>query len=174
MFHGILTALVSTLFWVVIQNLWMHIRPHPQRFQAIVGGYVFSLPLVYFAYRWMPVWFEASPEEAPALGWVHAYLLHFLLFAFYGECFFHVERSVTLRLLVEILHAGPKGVDLESLRSQYPVGQMVAQRLEVLRKNGFVCQESGRWRLREKARFLARFAALGNWLLRASAQNERE
>ena len=174
MLHGILTALVSTFLWVIAQNLWMHIRPNPRRFQVIVTGYLLSLPLVYFLYRWLPVWCEAAPEEARALGWVHAYLLHFLLFAFYGECFFHVERSVTLRLLVEILHAGPQGADLESLRNEYPVGQMVALRLEVLRKNGFLRLENGRWRLEGKARLLARFAVLGNWLLCASAQNERE
>ena len=173
MLHGLLTALVSTILWVVAQNLWMHIRPNPRRVQAILTGYILSLPLVYCVYRWMPVLLETFPHEALAMGWVHAYLLHFLLFAFYGECFFHVERSVTLRLLVEILHAGPQGAGLEVLRSQYPVGQMVAQRLEVLRKNGFLREENGRWQLQRKAKLLARFAVLGNWLLCASAQNER-
>ncbi len=174
MVHGLLTGLVSTLLWVVAQNLWMHLLPTPRRFRAMVLGYLLSLPLVFFVYRWLPVWWQPTPGEAPAMGWIHAYVLHFLLFAFYGECFFHVERSVTLRLLVEILFAGPRGADLEGLRNQYPVGDMIAQRLEVLRENGFVRREGERWLLLPKARLLARFAIIGNWLFRAAPQNERE
>ena len=174
MLHGLLTALVSTLLWVSLQNLWMHVRPSPRRFRAIVTGYLMSIPLVFLVYQWMPVCCETSPQEAPGLGWLQAYLLHFLLFAFYGECFFHVERSVTLRLLVEIRDSGPAGADLDSLRAQYPVGNMVSQRLDVLRENGFLKYEQSRWQLLPKARFLARMAIIGNWLFRAAAQNERE
>lgn len=174
MLHGLLAGGVSTLFWVAAQNVWMHIRPTPRRFHAIVLGYIVSLPLVFFVYRGLPVWWQPAPGEEPLMGWIHAYVLHFLLFAFYGECFFHVERSVTLRLLVEILHAGPEGADLEGLRCQYPVGDMIAQRLEVLRENGFVCLEGDRWLLLPKARRVVWFAILGNWLFRAAPQNERE
>jgi hypothetical protein len=174
MLHGILAALLSTFIWVGVQNLLMHVYPPPSRFWAMVAGYVMSLPLVYAVYLGIPSSPVQDSYESPALGWVHAYVLHLLLFAFYGECFFHVERSVTLRLLCEILDAGENGAHIDALRSQYPVSNMVAQRLEVLRENGFLEKVGRHWQLRPRGRILAKAAIFGNWLFLASAQNERD
>jgi hypothetical protein len=174
MFHGILTALVSTFGWVIVQNLRIHLRPNPLRFHGIMTSYLLSLPLVYFVHCWMPVWFGGSPHETRALGWAHAYPVRLLLLAFCVECFFHFEHLLTLPLLEEILHAGSQGADLESLRTRYPVGQMVVQRLEMQFQNGFRRLENGQWQSEGKAKPLARFAVMGNWHVYASAQNERE
>lgn len=175
--RGIVAALLVSLLWIGLQNLWMFVRPAENRFRAMLIGYLISLPFLYVAYHWIaqaPIAPDnPAAAESPAMGLFHACFLHLLLYFCYGECFYHVERSVTLRLLVEILQHGPSGLHLQRLQGEYPVGEMVRQRMEVLRNRGFVTQDNGVWRLSFMGETLARITAFVAWLYQAPGQHER-
>jgi hypothetical protein len=172
MAQGITVAIVVSFAWIVVQNLLMHLRPAENRFKAMVVGYLASLPLVYVGYRWMPPLFQAG-AESPALGLFHAYLFHLLLFLCYGECFYHVERSVTLRLLVEILQHGDNPAPLQAIQGRYNVEGMIRERLEVLRDRGFVERVNDSWRLLFKGIMLARITVATGWVFQIKPQHER-
>jgi hypothetical protein len=168
-----MVAIVVSVAWILVQNLIMHVRPAEHRFGAMLLGYLFSLPFVFLAYRWMPGFTDTVTMESPTMGLIHAYFFHLLLFLFYAECFYHVERSVTFRLLVELLQSGPSGLPLQAIQSRYSVDEMVEQRLEVLRNNGFLKREGDIWRLRPKGLFLASATAALSWVFQSEAQYER-
>jgi hypothetical protein len=175
--RGILAAVVVSLCWIVLQNLVMFAKPAENRFRAMLFGYLLSVPFVHFVYQWfreLP-FPPGSPSaaESPRLGFIHAYFFHLLLFLFYAECFYHVERSVTLRLLVELLKHGPKGAPVEGIQGRYPVEGMIQQRLEVLRERGFVELRNGTWHLSFKGATLARITGAIAWLYQSKAQHER-
>ena len=176
-FRGIMAACVVTLLWVTLQNLLMFIHPAENRFRTMLVGYLVSLPFVYVAYRWFAQlpFPPGSPSalESPRLGFIHAYFLHLLLFFFYVQCFYHVERSVTLRLLVELLKHGSGGAPLTGIQGSYPVEGMIRQRLEVLRDRGFVQMQDGAWQLTFKGAVLARVTNAISWLYQAKGQHER-
>jgi hypothetical protein len=175
--RGIMAAFVVTITWIVLQNLLMFARPAENRFRAMLLGYLLSVPFVYVAYRWfVQLPFPAgspSATESPRLGWIHAYFFHLLLFFFYVECFYHVERSVTLRLLVELLKRGPAGAPISGLQGSYPVEGMIHQRLGVLRERGFVEQHDGAWHLSFKGQVLARVTNAISWFYQSQGQHER-
>ena len=103
---GLFIAVIVTLAWVVLQIGLMHVRPAENRIRSMTLGYVISLPFVFVAYRWLPLpasIASASAGESWAMGLILAYLLHLLLYFCYVECFYHVERAVTLRFLTEIM-----------------------------------------------------------------------
>jgi hypothetical protein len=171
--HGVMVATVVSVAWILVQNLIMHLRPAENRFGAMLLGYLLSLPFVFLAYRWLPGFTEAVSVESPTMGLFHAYFFHLLLFLFYAECFYHVERSVTFRLLVELLQSGPGGLPLQAIQSRYTVDEMVEQRLEVLRTNGFLKREGDIWRLQPKGLFLASVTEALSWVFQSKAQYER-
>lgn len=165
--HGVIVATVVSVTWILVQNLLMHVRPAANRLGAMFAGYLVSLPIVYLAYRW-------APSNAPvALGLFHAYFFHLLLFLFYVECFYHVERSVTFRLLVELLKSGPEGLPLQALQSRYSVEEMIEQRLDVLRHKGFLDKQGDVWSLRLKGLVLARVTVALSWVFQSTGQHER-
>lgn len=175
--RGILAAFVVSLIWIVLQNLLMFARPAENRFRAMLIGYLFSLPFVYVVCQWflhLP-FPPGSPSamESPRLGIIHAYFLHLLLFFFYAQCFYHVERSVTLRLLVELLQHEHEGIALQRLQDRYPVEEMIQQRLEVLRDRGFLELRDEALHLSLKGAALARITVLLLWLYQAEGQHER-
>jgi hypothetical protein len=174
MARGIIVAVLVSAAWILIQNVVMHPRPAENRFRAMVVGYLSSLPFVWLAYRWMPTLAPVSGAESPALGLFQAYLLHLLLFLCYGECFYHVERSVTLRLLVELLRHGDEPASLETIQSRYNVDGMIRERMEVLRDRGFVESAGGDgWRLRIKGKLLAGTTVFFGRLFQIKPQHER-
>ncbi|HUI07359.1 MAG TPA: hypothetical protein VL486_10190 [Verrucomicrobiae bacterium] len=173
MAQGIIVAAVVSAAWILAQNLFMHVRPAENRFKAMVVGYLLSLPFVLLVYHWTPSPVPESVTESPALGLFQAYLLHLLLFFCYAECFYHVERSVTLRLLVEILQHGDEPAPLQAIRDRYNVEGMIRERLEVLRENGFVERVDDSWRLLFKGAALARVTVVTAWVFQIRPQHER-
>ncbi len=176
MVAGVLTALLATALWMGAQIGWMHVRPAENRIRSMTMGYVFSLPLVGLGYAWLPWPAAIGPgagEESWWVGFIHAYVWHLLLFLCYCECFYHVERAVSLRFLIELLRH-PAGVSVEEIRGRYNVRDMISTRLEVLREHHFVECRDGLWRLQPKGLFFARAMQLSAWIFQSEAQYERK
>jgi hypothetical protein len=177
MLHGVIVAAMVSVVWILLQNFLMHVRPAENRFRSMLSGYLVSLPVVFLAYRWLPPFSariaESMATESSAMGIIHAYLFHLLVFFCYAECFYHVERSVTLRLLVELLQHGDEGVHLPAIQARYSVGDMIRQRLDVLQDRGFLERHEDVWRLRPKGLLLAQATAALSWLFQAPMQHER-
>lgn len=173
MVNGLLAAIIVSAVWIVLQNLLMHFRPAENRFGAMLTGYLLSLPAVYLVYQWLLSRPTPSTDEAYGLGLFHAYLFHLLLYFCYGECFYHVERSVTLRFFVEILQRGDRGAKIEAIQQDYSIDEMVRQRLEVMRDHQFLAGGHDGWRLRLKGAVLARLQMLGSRFFQFKGQHER-
>ena len=171
--QGIIVAVLASTAWILVQNLFMHLRPTENRFRAMVVGYLVSLPFVFVVYHRLPALAPYSGVGSPLLGLFHAYLLHLLLFLCYGECFYHVERSVTLRLLVEILQHGDEPAPLQAIQGRYNVEGMIRERLEVLHVRGFVDRVDDSWRLLFKGTMLARVTVAIAWVFQIKPQHER-
>ena len=128
-------------------------------------------------YEWLPQFSEvvadAMQHESYAMGLFHGYFFHLLLFFLYAECFYHVERSVTLRFFVELLKRGDQGATIHVIQTHYSVDGMIQQRLEVMRDQGFLEQRPDGWHLRLKGLLLARVSRTGSWLFHFKAQHER-
>lgn len=174
MLQGLIAATLVTLIWVLAQVFVMHLRPAENRFKAMLAGYLASLPLVFIFARWIAPLLAPAPAAAAGGSPVfHAYLSHLLLFFLYVECFYHVERSVTLRFLVEILARQGQPPRVEDIRGQYSIREMITARLEVLRQNGFAEERAGRWHLKAKARLLVTAMRFSVWLFQSEIQSER-
>lgn len=173
MIRGLLTAGIVTVVWMCIQIIWMHIKPAENRFKAMCLGYCISLPFVYMAYQWMPGLTNIPLHEPWGIGLFFAYFIDLLLFLLYVECFYHVERSVTLRFLVEILQRSPPGVRMEQILAGYNMDSMIRTRLKALEENNFIELKEGKWRLKSKGIRLAKAMRFTAWIYQSVGQADR-
>lgn len=111
--------------------------------------------------------------EHRAMAWIVAILLHVLLFFLFVECFYHIERSVTLRLLVELLEHPQGAATAAEIMRDYSVDDMIRRRLEDLVRNRWVEESAGRFRLTAKGEQLARVMRTSIWIYQSKPQNER-
>ena len=171
MLRGIVAAGLVSVVWIVLQNVWMLYRPAEARLTAMGRGFALSLPLLFAVERILPV--EVPEAESPFLGPLQAIILHTLIFFCYAECFYHVERSVTLRLLIELLPYQASGATVDDIRSGYSQDDMVARRLTVLERSGFVQQRGKMWELTRMGLAYATVVEALSWLFQSQPQSDR-
>jgi len=94
-----------------------------------------------------------------------------MIFLLFVECFFHIERSVTLRILVELLNSGNS--DSNDLQTHYSTEDMVRQRLAVLEVNNFIYKTNDSWFLKPKGKFFAVAMKISSWLFQSASQHDR-
>ena len=172
---GVMVSLTISSLWIALQMAWMHVRPARNRFRAMLAGFAASLPVLVLVLGSSPVraFHAAHFVEPYGLVFFHALLCHTLVFFCYVECFYHVERAVTFRMLIEIA-AHRDGILFSDLRKDYSVPGMVGARMEVLEARGFVVRRMHAWHLTSKGRLLARVMAGTLWLYQAKSQRDRK
>jgi hypothetical protein len=175
------TALIASgivfVLCVAAHLIAMRVRPTKNRLGAMTAAFLPGFPLALLAVFVMhrcggwPALMDGN--EDPLLAYVLVLILHLLLYFLFVECFYHVERSVTLRLLVE-LDEHPRGAATTAeIMRDYSVDDMIRRRLDDLVRNRWAEEIGGRFRLTEKGRRLARLMRASNWVYQSKPQNER-
>lgn len=174
---GALAALVVFFLWASAHLVWMHVRPTPRRMAAMTRAFFVSFPLVplFTWYVWRnPEWRSAlAGVEHPIAAYGTGVLLHVLFYFCFVECFYHVERAVTLRMVIELFEEPGHAMPLDAMMAHYPVDDMIRRRLEDLRRAGFVRHEDGYWRLTRKGRLFAATMRISSAIFHSKPQNER-
>lgn len=178
MLGGIAVGLAVSAIWIGTQILLSRVLRTKSYFRAMLSGYLVSLPVVYLVWRSMASAFPAGwttlvGAEHQAHVLLHAYVVHLLIFFLYAECFYHVERSVTLRLLIEIRDYpyGPPTVD--AISENYRVADMIGERLQVLGANNYLEKSGDRFLLSTKGRRFAIGVRLFCWIYQSKTQDQR-
>ena len=173
---GLFASLVVSFAWIFLQIGFMHVRPAENRIRSMTLFFAASLPFVFLLLRpgLIPKFItEASPGGNTAMQFLHAYFFHLLIFFLFVECFYHVERAVTLRFLIEIMRQ-PGGIArLGEITKDYNVRDMIARRLEALESHNFISRSGDVWRLKPKGRFFARAMQFSCWIFQSKGQSER-
>ena len=178
---GLLSACLVSFVWILSHMLLMHVRPAENRIRSITLGYVLSLPLVYVTIRYFP-WHLPDQHVLVSQAWrgphplqpfIHGYVFHLLVFFLYVECFYHVERAVTLRFLIEIMRQPGGAARLQDIMKQYNVREMVERRLTVLEEHHFIRRDGEVWCLKPKGRLFARAMQFSNFLFKSQGQSDR-
>jgi DNA-binding HxlR family transcriptional regulator len=174
MLTGIVAAVLGFLLCVAGHLLAMHRAPAKGRLGAMTRAFALGFPVTLLlvpAVRVLGGGWDGA--EHPALAWLVAILLHILLFFLFVECFYHIERSVTLRLLVELLEHPQGAATAAEIMRDYSVDDMIRRRLDDLVRNGWIGEGEGRYRLTAKGAGLARVMRASIWLYQSKPQNER-
>ena len=177
MILGIFAGCLVSILWIGAHIGWMHIRPAENRFKSMLAGYLISFPLPALACLWAFEWqCLHSWTSGPGTLWLsllHAYIWHLLLFLAYAEFFYMVERSVTLRFLMEILRRPSDQAQIEQIQTDYNVESMIRRRLAILKETNFIELHEGKWRLKAKGLRIAKAMRVSAWIYQSVGQPDR-
>lgn len=176
MLTGLLTSFITTCLWIIASIIFMYYRPTAHRFLIMLKSFGCSLPFLgffLFILQHQPALVEKlNGHETPCLAYLIVLIFHVLFFFFVVECFYHIERSVTLRILVEIQHSSSP-MTVPNLMKDYAVDDMIKRRLEDMLSNNWIYYENNQWKLTSKGLWLARMMYVSCWLFQSKPQNER-
>ena len=142
------------------------VRPRGNIYVTIVFVAFVTAPLVFFADRF----FFGRPLTIE--GRLFFVLMHLTLGGFLFHFMTLPDRSVTLRILVELERAPGRALSVEALADRYSVRDMIASRLQQLAQGQFIAIASdGRLTLKPRGVWFGRFVTGGRRLLRISSAN---
>lgn len=166
LFSVVVAAATLLLAQAAIVAALAALRPRRNIYVTIVLVAVATAPAVFFADR---IFFGRALTVDGRLFLV---LVHLAL----GGFFFHFmtlpDRSVTLRMLVELERAPGHALSLPALASLYSVRQMIGSRLEQLADGQFIAlAPDGTLTLKPRGQWFGRFVTGGRRLFRITSAN---
>lgn len=159
-------ASVLVIGQVALVALAAALLPGRNIYKILIATVLLTAPAVFFADRWI------AGQPLTLDGRVFLVLLHLAL----GGLFFHFmtlpDRSVTLRILVEIHRSPVHALSIEDLASRYSVRDMIASRLQQLADGRFLTIDpAGRLTLLPRGLAFGRFVTGGRRLFRIGSAN---
>lgn len=159
-------AIALLLFQALLVAVWVARRPRSNIYVTIVVVAFVTSPVAVLGDRLL-FGRMLSPDGRAFLALLHlalgGFLFHFMTLP---------DRSVTLRILVELLLAPSRKLSLEELGRRYGVRTMIASRLAQLQDGGFLTLDAaGRITLTTRGEWFGWFVTAGRRLFRISSAN---
>ena len=165
-----LAVLVLLALQVVLVALVSAIRPKANIYVTIVLVSVLTAPLALLYgthHLGQPLGAPLGPD-----GRLYLVLIHLTLGGFLFHFMTLPDRSVTLRILVEVLLAPGQSLSTAALSSRYGVKTMITSRLEQLSAARFIeISSDGRISLTSKGLSFGRFVTAGRKLFGIASAN---
>jgi hypothetical protein len=159
-------AVILFALQAVIVAVVAAMRPRGNIYSTIIGVAFATAPAAAFADHLL---FGRSLD---ADGRVFLVLMHLALGGFLFHFMTLPDRSVTLRVLVELLQAPDRALSLEELTVRYGVRTMITSRLRQLQDGRFLrIDDEGNITLLARGESFGRFVAGGRRLFRITSAN---
>lgn len=154
MLKGIILAGLLIAAWALVQGLVFQLRAPQKAFASMVAWFAPAVPAFVLLYLLTPVDLGFLPERftgaTPALGLLNGLALLILLFLTGVLFYYHADRSITVRLLIELARAPQQRLSLAQLQEVCGVEVLMEDRLDSMAMNGFLVRHNGRYHLAPK------------------------
>lgn len=152
----------QTLLVIVLSAL----RPKANIYATIIAVAFLTAPVVFFAGEWL------FGRSLSLDGRVFLVLVHLTLGGFLFHFITLPDRSVTLRMLVELERAPGRRLSLPALAELYSVRAMIGSRLDQLADGQFIALAAdGTMTLKPRGERFGRFVTGGRRLFRITSAN---
>lgn len=154
MLKGLLLSggLVAT--WVVVQGVVFHVAAPRKAFSSMVASFAPTVPIYLLLYYVTPADLGFLPSGFVGADWrlglSNGLLLHVLLFLTAGLFYSHADRSITIRLLIELARAPEQRLTLSEMQAMCGVEVLMQDRLDIMLQNGFLTARGDRFALTRK------------------------
>lgn len=149
MLSGALMAL-----WLVVQGLVFHVAAPRKAFSSMLTWFAPTVPLYLVLYWALPADLGILGHGFVGADWrlsvANGLLVHVLLFLTAGLFYSHADRSITVRLLIELARAPEQHLTLAQMQAMCGVEVLMQDRLDIMVRNGFLAMRGDRFVLTAK------------------------
>ena len=152
--YALLVAMSSEILFLSLHFfLWQWLTPERKGVYLIAVVALTSYGLVMVG-GWM--YFNLSPFMHL---WVSLPFFMFLLMV-YLHLYVGIERSVSIRILGELVQADDNRLTMENLHKIYPYDYMIRHRIDLMHKTNWLIENNGKFTCAPKGEWFSRIAIL--------------
>jgi hypothetical protein len=137
-----------------VQAVVFHLVAPRKAFASMLASFAPTLPLYFLLYVMTPADLGFLPSAFVGADWrlglVNGLVLQVLLFLTAGLFYSHADRSITVRLLIELARAPHQRLTLEEMQATCGVEVLMQERLDIMLANGFLFARGDRFVLTPK------------------------
>lgn len=154
MLKGLLLSSSLIALWAVLQSLVFHVAAPRRVFNSMLVSFAPTVPIYLLLYLATPASVGVLPRQLAGGDWrvglVNGLIVHLLLFLTAGLFYSHADRSITMRLLIELARAPEQRLTLPEMQSRCGVEVLVTDRVDIMMRNGFIWAQGDRLTLTAK------------------------
>lgn len=173
MLKGLLLSGLLVTAWLVVQGVVFHAAAPRKAFSSMMMCFAPTVPLYVVLYVLTPANLGVlSPQFVGAdwrLGLANGLVVHVLLFLTAGLFYSHAERSITVRLLIELSRAPQQRLTLAEMQAVCGVEVLIQDRLDIMVRNGFLAAGSDHFTLTPKGWIGGTVGLMARQILRMKA-----
>jgi hypothetical protein len=140
--------------WLVVQGVVFHVSMPQKAFASMVKWFAPTVPLYIVIFVATPADLGILPPRFVGVDWrlalMNGLVVHVLLFLTAGLFYSHADRSITVRLLIELARAPQQRLTLDQMQEICGVDVLMQDRLDIMVRNGFLNQRGDRFVLTPK------------------------
>jgi hypothetical protein len=140
--------------WLIVQAVVFHLVAPRKAFASMLASFAPTLPLYLLLYVMTPADLGFLPSAFVGADWrlglVNGLVLQVLLFLTAGLFYSHADRSITVRLLIELARAPQQRLTLAQMQAVCGVEVLMADRLEIMLANRILIAQGDRFVLTPK------------------------
>ena len=159
MITGIFVALSSAAIFLLLHVAIFHFLRPKRHFRSIVLTFLGVIP-VYAVLFWV------FSDSFAAHYFLNGLVIFLFLFLGYCQFYFIVDRSVSVRIMIEIEKSQGKSLTEEQIMGVYSLEGMMVRRLQHMEDGGYITRQSGAYMNTGKGSLEARLFAWLKDLLR--------
>ena len=154
MLKGLVLCGLLITTWLIVQAAVFHLMAPRKAFASMLASFAPTLPLYLVLYLVTPADLGFLPSAFVGADWrlglVNGLVLQVLLFLTAGLFYSHADRSITVRLLIELARAPQQRLTLAQMQAVCGVEVLMADRLEIMLANRFLIARGDRFVLTPK------------------------
>lgn len=177
MLKGFVIGFFCFIVFLIIHVIVFHTRRIQFRFVALMKIFLNLLPLYILLYVLIPqeamIIMPADPRVAPGVviglskvfNFMLGVLIYLLLFFGYCQFYFIIDRSISVRVMIEIEKSKDKKLNLEEIKELYDPNYIFTRRFEHMIDSKYIVEDSGYYKNLRKGHVLAKlFGFLKDYL----------
>lgn len=154
MLKGLLLSTSLVAVWLVVQGAVFHLAAPRKAFGSMVACFAPTVPLYLILYVVTPGDLGVLSSRFVGADWrlglANGLVVHVLLFLTAGLFYSHADRSITVRLLIELSRAPKQCLTLAEMQARCGVEVLMQDRLDIMVRNGFLTTHGDRFGLTPK------------------------
>jgi hypothetical protein len=140
--------------WLVVQAAVFHLVAPRKAFASMLASFAPTVPLYLLLYFMTADDLGVLPPAFVGTDWrlglANGLAIQMLLFLTAGLFYSHADRSITVRLLIELARAPHQRLTLEEMQATCGVEVLMQERLDIMLANGFLFARGDRFVLTPK------------------------
>ena len=154
MLKGLMLSGALMTLWVVVQWVVFQVSSPQRAFASMLTWFAPTVPAYVFLYWVTPADLGILPAGLAGVDWrlglANGLLVHVLLFLTAGLFYSHADRSITVRLLIELARAPQQRLTLDEMQAVCGVDVLMQDRLDIMERNRFLARRDDRFVLTAK------------------------